>query len=238
VVHHQAHDQRKMRLLNPAQEPGGSQRYVVQPPPVGVPVGVPVVPSVAISVSVPTAVSSRQTRMHPRFQRMWYAHAHNQELMRRHLGGPGSAMAPPQPAHLSLPFPFGSPEMMVGVSGVALPPAPGLSNVALPSHNPHLRGPPVLAPIPHPHHVHHHGLLALSPLLQTVRSEEHLRMMEQRRALENHRGASRGCIERNTLPHKFRRVKRSLTDTEDEENAFDKCTICLCGNNSIPLYWC
>ena len=70
--------------------------------------------------------------------------------------------------------------------------------------------------------------------------------------MENNRGASRGCIERNTFPHKFKKVKMakvekkeaeekkdkedSKEDTEkpknaeeDEEEEGDKCTICLCG---------
>jgi hypothetical protein len=78
-------------------------------------------------------------------------------------------------------------------------------------------------------------------LLQPVQryNEEYMRMIEQRRQLENNRGASRGCIERNTFPHKFTQTKNSLgvvnpdaeadkPGKEDEDEA-DKCTICLCG---------
>ena len=70
-------------------------------------------------------------------------------------------------------------------------------------------------------------------LLQPVRGgyrEDYIRMIEQRRAVENSRGASKGCIERNTFPHKFKLISREKLDKEkDEEDEVDKCTICLCG---------
>lgn len=62
-----------------------------------------------------------------------------------------------------------------------------------------------------------------------------MRLLEARRAGGSmNRGASRTCIERNTLPHKF--TKRTPTNTEEqegqeqkeeEEEEADKCTICL-----------
>ena len=58
--------------------------------------------------------------------------------------------------------------------------------------------------------------------------EEYLRMMEQRRTMENHRGATKRCIELNTFPHKFKKVQRGK-DQDDDEDDVDKCTICLCG---------
>jgi transcriptional regulator of met regulon len=83
-------------------------------------------------------------------------------------------------------------------------------------------------------------------LLQPVRgayNDEYLRLMEQRRAVENSRGASKSCIECNTFPHKFRRIPREKLcdehddgkesdkklEEEEEEEEGDKCTICLCG---------
>ena len=57
--------------------------------------------------------------------------------------------------------------------------------------------------------------------------EEYLRIMEQRRTMENHRGASKRMIELNTFPHKFKKVQTSKPD--DDEDDVDKCTICLCG---------
>lgn len=57
--------------------------------------------------------------------------------------------------------------------------------------------------------------------------EEYLRMMEQRRTMENHRGATKRCIELNTFPHKFKKVQRGK-DQDDDEDDVDKCTICLC----------
>ena len=73
-------------------------------------------------------------------------------------------------------------------------------------------------------------------LLQTVPglNDLHMRMMEQRRTMEHNRGASRGCIERNTFPHKFKKMARSSAKEEDESEEggngeeVDKCTICLC----------
>ena len=42
------------------------------------------------------------------------------------------------------------------------------------------------------------------------------------------RGASRSCIERNTLPHKFtKRPPVPAGEEEEEEEEGDKCTICL-----------
>ena len=91
---------------------------------------------------------------------------------------------------------------------------------------------------PPPHHHHHHppppGMMPY--LLQTVPglNDLHMRMMEQRRTMEHNRGASRGCIERNTFPHKFTKMSRSAKEEEDgkegdgEGEEGDKCTICLC----------
>ena len=72
------------------------------------------------------------------------------------------------------------------------------------------------------------------------------RYHDQRTREQNHRGASKGCIERNTFPHKFKRVPREKTEDQggsseqqadqEEEEEGDKCTICLCGkSNSQPL---
>ena len=59
--------------------------------------------------------------------------------------------------------------------------------------------------------------------------EEYMRLMEARRAGGSmNRGASRSCIERNTLPHKFqKRPPVPEGETEEEEEEGDKCTICL-----------
>ena len=66
-------------------------------------------------------------------------------------------------------------------------------------------------------------------LLQPVGhySDDYRRFLEQRN--ENSRGASKSCIERNTFPHKFKHIPREKSATEDENDAVDKCTICLCG---------
>jgi hypothetical protein len=104
----------------------------------------------------------------------------------------------------------------------------------LPAAGPQIWGHPQPPPPPPHHHM-------MPYLLQPVQryNEEYMRMIEQRRQLENNRGASRGCIERNTFPHKFTQTKNSLgvvnpdaeadkPGKEDEDEA-DKCTICLCG---------
>lgn len=57
-----------------------------------------------------------------------------------------------------------------------------------------------------------------------------MRLMEARRAGGSmNRGASRSCIERNTLPHKFtKRTSLPASNVgEEEEEEGDKCTICL-----------
>ena len=91
-------------------------------------------------------------------------------------------------------------------------------------------------------------MMPMPYLLQTVPglNDLHMRMMEQRRTMEHNRGASRGCIERNTFPHKFKKLVRSSSaaaaapaakdgDGEGGEGGeegsgeeVDKCTICLC----------
>ena len=63
--------------------------------------------------------------------------------------------------------------------------------------------------------------------------EEYRRFMEQRHAVENSRGASKSCIERNTFPHKFKHIPREKNENDEDndgnDTAVDKCTICLCG---------
>lgn len=56
---------------------------------------------------------------------------------------------------------------------------------------------------------------------------EYIRLMEQRRVVENSKGASKTCIERNTFPHKFKRIPREKCEDEEDDEV-DKCTICLC----------
>ena len=68
-------------------------------------------------------------------------------------------------------------------------------------------------------------------------SEAQLRIMEQGRTMWNtNRGASKGCIERNTFPHKFKKIARALEEPEEDENNVEKCTICLCGKKLKKIY--
>ena len=62
--------------------------------------------------------------------------------------------------------------------------------------------------------------------------------------MENSRGASKNCIERNTFPHKFKHIPREKSENEkddkednkkDEDLQVDKCTICLCGKFYLSL---
>ena len=117
-------------------------------------------------------------------------------------------------------------------------------------------GPPPEVVYPHHHHHHHahHGYppppphmipplghnhmvggmqpFLLQPSHHVARPgypEEYLRIMEQRRTMENHRGATKMCIEMNTFPHKFKKVQRGKGHEDEEDEEVDKCTICLCG---------
>lgn len=73
-------------------------------------------------------------------------------------------------------------------------------------------------------------------------TEDYRRFVEQRNAVENSRGASKGCIERNTFPHKYKHIPREKSEKDDENDGVDKCTICLCGKsityqiNTRPKY--
>lgn len=53
--------------------------------------------------------------------------------------------------------------------------------------------------------------------------QDSIRLFEHRRMVVN-RGASQSTIERNTFPHKYKKIPRSGGDSEDN---VEKCTICL-----------
>lgn len=57
-----------------------------------------------------------------------------------------------------------------------------------------------------------------------TRLNHFVRVIEARNGGGN-RGATQDVIERNTFPHKYKRVRR-ISCTEDDES--EKCTICLC----------
>ncbi|RWS29838.1 E3 ubiquitin-protein ligase Arkadia-like protein [Leptotrombidium deliense] len=58
----------------------------------------------------------------------------------------------------------------------------------------------------------------------TRQMQEYMRIVQQRHAAIN-RGASQAIIERNTFPHKYKKLQRTATDGDDN---IEKCTICLC----------
>ena len=113
-------------------------------------------------------------------------------------------------------------------------------DVVYPHHHHHHHHHPSF-PLPPPHHhmmqpIGTHMMAPHAPfLLQPTHAsmsrpgyhEDYLRLVEQRRTMENHRGASKRCIELNTFPHKFKKVQ--TTKQDDDEDDVDKCTICLCG---------
>ncbi|XP_066993989.2 E3 ubiquitin-protein ligase Arkadia [Anabrus simplex] len=76
--------------------------------------------------------------------------------------------------------------------------------------------PPVLPPelMPFPFLARH----------MTARLEDYMRVVEQRRLAQMNRGATQETIERYTFPHKYKQVKRTTDDSEDNT---EKCTICL-----------
>ncbi|GFT70083.1 e3 ubiquitin-protein ligase Arkadia [Nephila pilipes] len=61
------------------------------------------------------------------------------------------------------------------------------------------------------------------PRQMHARLEDYMRFVDQRRMGMN-RGASQNTIERNTLPHKYKKIMKC---NENEDN-LEKCTICLC----------
>jgi len=68
------------------------------------------------------------------------------------------------------------------------------------------------------------GALPMLTRHLSYRLEDYLRLMEQRRIHMMNRGASKDTIEKNTFPHKYKRIKRSSDEMEDNT---EKCTICL-----------
>lgn len=80
---------------------------------------------------------------------------------------------------------------------------------------------PAIPDIPHTMPLYHHYMPFLSRHMQ-ARLEDYMRIIEQRRLAVN-RGASQSTIERNTFPHKYKKIQRS----GDGEDNIEKCTICL-----------
>lgn len=172
---------------------------------------------------------SMRPRMHPRHQRLWHQCQYQQELMRRHLGS--AANSNPTPAHhLSM-------NDYASMAPPPVEPMPAhLGTYAYPMDSyRYMSNPYRFQP-----HLHTAAAAAAAEsrtfpfLLQPVAvrgnfSEDYRRLMEQRNGVENSRGASKSCIERNTFPHKFKHIPREKGDNEDENDAVDKCTICLCG---------
>lgn len=53
---------------------------------------------------------------------------------------------------------------------------------------------------------------------------DYMRIFQHRHASAVNRGASQAVIERNTFPHKYKKIQRS----SEAEDSLEKCTICLC----------
>lgn len=78
-----------------------------------------------------------------------------------------------------------------------------------------------LSDLPHYVPLPHHYMPLLSRHVQDV--QDAMRLLDYRRVVVN-RGASQGTIERNTFPHKYKKIQRSGVENED---SVEKCTICL-----------
>ena len=66
---------------------------------------------------------------------------------------------------------------------------------------------------------------------------DYMRLVQQRHAVIN-MGASQAVIERNTFPHKYKKIQRITCDADDN---IEKCTICLCefeDNEEVRLVRC
>eukprot|EP00095_Tigriopus_kingsejongensis_P005786 maker-scaffold1542_size36322-snap-gene-0.6 protein:Tk05786 transcript:maker-scaffold1542_size36322-snap-gene-0.6-mRNA-1 annotation:"hypothetical protein DAPPUDRAFT_6903" len=186
------------------------------------------------------SMRQRDLRLHPRHQQILQQQIIQREQMRRHMRGPAANSAQPQapghpppnrvapgppnvpmPAHMSHPFPTG-------------PPVGEHNHHVMPNYLPQHSGryyPPQHSGryYPHSHHATNIPRLLLQtafPLYNHPNPVLHV-LGEQRRAMDNNRGASQNCIERNTLSHKFIHLPRDKESPEDEEDV-DKCTICLC----------
>lgn len=75
--------------------------------------------------------------------------------------------------------------------------------------------PPPLVPLP---------LLARH---MSARLQDYLRVVEERHLTHASRGATQDMIERNTFPHKYRRVRKQPLSEADIDDSSEKCTICL-----------
>lgn len=83
----------------------------------------------------------------------------------------------------------------------------------------------IYTPIPPPtftdFHPNYHYIGPLLSRHMSARLEDYWRLMQQRHSIN--RGASQSIIERNTFPHKYKRIKLSTPD----DDCTEKCTICL-----------
>lgn len=134
-------------------------------------------------------------------------HIHHHHIHQHHYHHP----PPPRLHHFSMPSVISLP---TGVPVTIRPPEAG----------PIFGIPPALADLPPSTPLFHHYLQFLPRHVHSrLELQDYMRVVEQRRMAVN-RGASQATIERNTLPHKYKKVQRC----SDGEDSIEKCTICLC----------
>uniref|UniRef100_A0A0K2UHB5 RING-type E3 ubiquitin transferase n=1 Tax=Lepeophtheirus salmonis TaxID=72036 RepID=A0A0K2UHB5_LEPSM len=204
-------------------------------------------------VTPPPSNMANHRMIHPTHHRRWLARQYQQERRRRHMVAEGATQSshhihhpsqpppPPQPAATMLQDVIPAP-LPAHAANVPVTPYPR-SNVPPPPPLPQFLGPFHVDPYPprtlafQPFMGGYHTtsdpgmmpvLLTRPPdSLRIMRfDDEYFRFFDRRRMANETRGASKHCIERNTFPHKFKKIIREKSSDEDED--VDKCTICLC----------
>ncbi|XP_054719013.1 E3 ubiquitin-protein ligase arkadia-C-like [Uloborus diversus] len=188
---------------NPSTNPTGPSGLSVLPS--ALPPTPPNLPTSVPSQSVSCAADPADIAMHAEAlvtgTNIEAGHIHHHHIHQHHYHHP----PPPRLHHFSVPSVIGLPTAMP----MSLRPSEifGL---------PHMTE---IAPTPP---MYHHYIPVL-PRHVHARLEDYLRIVDQRRMAVN-RGATQATIERNTLPHKYKKI---IKCNENDDN-LEKCTICLC----------
>ncbi|KAG8189051.1 hypothetical protein JTE90_025485 [Oedothorax gibbosus] len=129
-------------------------------------------------------------------------HIHHHHIHQHHYHHP----PPPRLHHFSVPSVIGLP------TGMPMSIRP-----------PELFALPQMTELPPPTPTMFHHYIPVLPRQVHARLEDYMRFVDQRRMAVN-RGATQATIERNTLPHKYKKIMK-CNETDDN---LEKCTICLC----------
>ncbi|GFQ77804.1 e3 ubiquitin-protein ligase Arkadia [Trichonephila clavata] len=188
----------------PGNNPPGSSTAILPPPPT-LPTSVPSQPvpcaaeADAIAMQAEALVTGTNAEA---------GHIHHHHIHQHHYHHP----PPPRLHHFSVPSVIGlptgmpmsirPPELFALPQMTELPPTPAMLTHYI----------PVLPRLHARLEVRNYSL-----------DQDYMRFVDQRRMGIN-RGASQNTIERNTLPHKYKKIMKC---NENEDN-LEKCTICLC----------